>query len=140
MLLLKKSTASTEAGSTFQPSRIELLHSAANAFYAQASLHAQLIHVEWKIEKKRLLKIFIYFILCVCCFLLTLLFSGLLAIILSWDTYYRIYSIIFVISFFLLTTLVSIFQLRKLSNRSCDSFSATRREIASDIALIKSML
>ncbi len=140
MLLLKKSTASTEASSTHQLSKLELLCSAANALFAQASLHTQLIHVEWEIEKKRLLAMLVFFILAVSCFLLTLLFGSLLAIILSWDTYYRIYSIIFVISFFLLTTLVSIFQLRKLSNRSCDSFSATRREIASDIALIKSML
>lgn len=118
----------------------KLLRSAGSAISAQAALHKELIQVEWEEEKDRLSRLLVFALvglLCGICFLFSL---SLLAIALSWDTAYRLH-VLFALP--VIYAIVLLWVWRRIQNLlalSSRTFSATREELAADLALIKSRL
>lgn len=119
---------------------LSLLRSAGGALFAQGALHAQLAHVEWEEEKQRLYQIFVFTLIGFACFICLLVVSSALAIALSWYTPYRIPVFIFLILGYLSALVWAGLRIKVLLELSSKSFAATKREIAADIALIKSAL
>lgn len=119
---------------------IRLLRSAGGALCSQAGLYGQLAKVEWAEEKIRLTKMLLatlagfIFLLCV------LLFLGVLILALSWDTAYRIHSVLGVIAVYAIGMGFAWHKLQGLSALGGQSFAATREEMAADLALIRSKL
>lgn len=119
---------------------LNMLRSAGGALFAQGALHAQLAHVEWEEEKQRLYQIFVFTLIGFACFICLLVVSSALAIALSWYTPYRIPVFIFLILGYLSALVWAGLRIKVLLELSSKSFAATKREIAADIALIKSAL
>jgi len=129
-----------DAGSLNPLQLLNIIRSASGALLAQASLHAQLAQVEWEEEKQRLCKMAIMGILGFAFFLCFLLVLSALVIILAWGTPYRIHVIVSVLIVHLAGLIWTAISLKKLVALGTNSFAATRAEIASDIALLKSAL
>lgn len=140
MDVLTSTHAGTEAGSVNPLQLLNIVRSASGAFFAQASLHAQLAQVEWEEEKQRLAKMFAFTLVGFACFLCLIFFTGALTLAIVWDTHYRIPVFIFLLFCYAGGIVWAGFQLKKLAALSENSFAATRAEIAADVALIKSVL
>jgi uncharacterized membrane protein YqjE len=119
---------------------IRLLRSAGKTLFAQASLHAQLAHVEWEEEKSRLLKMLLAILLGFAGTLCVMVFIGVLVIAYSWETSYRIPASIALIAIYALGIVIAWRRLQSLSELSGQAFAATRAELAMDIAMIRSKL
>lgn len=119
---------------------IRLLRSAGGALCSQAGLYGQLAKVEWEEEKVRLTKMLLVSVAMSIFLLCALLFIGLLVVVLSWDSSYRIHAIVGTIAVYAAGMGFSWQKLKNLSALSGQSFSATREEMATDLALIRSKL
>lgn len=119
---------------------LRLLRSAGSALSGQAALHGQLMRVEWEEEKSRLLQMLAMMILAFICGLCIFIFIGVLALAASWDTAYRVHSLVALIVVYALGVGLAYYKIRQLAARSSQAFIATREELAADIALIKSKL
>ena len=119
---------------------LTMLRSASSALVAQATLHTQLALVEWEEEKERLMQMLIFTLVGFACFLCLLFFIGAFILTLSWDTQFRIPIFILLLICYALATLWAGFRIKALTALGCNTFAATRTEIAADIALIKSVL
>lgn len=117
-----------------------LIRSAGGALVAQASLHGQLAQVEWEEEKNRLIQMLIVTLIGFVCGLCILFFGGALVLAFSWETAYRIHAIFALIAIYGFGILISWYRFQALSALSSQAFSATRQELAADIALIRSKL
>jgi|GEM_PF-434056 len=117
-----------------------LLRSAGSALSAQAALHGQLARVEWAEEKSRLLQMAVMMLLGFTCALCIMIFTGVLVIAFSWDTPYRIHSLIALIAIYATGLGIALHKLQVLAARSSQAFIATREELAADIALLRSKL
>lgn len=140
MDLLKSANPSTDAGSINPLQLLSIVRSASGAFFAQASLHAQLAQVEWEEEKQRLAKMFAFTLIAFACFLCLIFFTGALTLAIVWDTPYRIHVFVFLLFCYAAGIVLAGLQLKKLAALSEKSFAATRAEISADISLIKSVL
>lgn len=119
---------------------IDLLEASGGALFTQAELHAALLKVEWAEEQNRLLKMHLTTLSGFACLLCTLLFSGLLALILSWEGSYRIPVLMMLILLFMAGTGMAWVYFQRLSRQGAKSFAATRKEIAADLAILRSKL
>jgi len=119
---------------------IHVLRSAGDALFDQAMLYVKLLHVEWAEEKKRLLTMFIVMLLGFVCLLCLMIFAGGLVLALSWDTEYRISTLIALMTLYGAGTVLAGFYIQSLAARSSHAFLATREEFAADMALLKSRL
>ncbi len=116
------------------------LRQASKALFSQASLHGQLAQIEWAEEKNRLLKLFVAALCGFACLLCVMLFSGVLVLVLSWKTEYRIPVLILMIAFYGLGAGMAWRHLQYLMTQGDQAFAATREELAADAALFKSKL
>lgn len=132
--------AGKDAGSLNPLQLVGMLRSAGGALITQASLHAQLAQVEWEQEKQRLCKMVLFGIVAFTFFLCFVIAVSAFVIFLSWDTPYFVHTFIGVLIFHLIGLIWTLLGLKKLAALSSQSFAATRAEIASDIALLKSSL
>ena len=121
-------------------SALRIARSAGGALCTQASLYGKLARIEWQEEKNRLLKMFIFGLIGFACMLCVMFFIGLLVVVLSWDSSYRILALSSVIVLYGLGIGIAWQRFQVLSARNKQSFAATREEIATDLALIKSRL
>lgn len=119
---------------------IRLLRSASGALFAQAALYGELAQVEWAEEKNRLRNMLLLTLLGFACLLCALLFAGVLLLVLSWDTGYRIPALLSLIALYALGLGIAWRRFQALSALSSQCFAATREELAADMALIKSKL
>ncbi len=119
---------------------LRILRSAGRALIAQAALHGQLAGVEWAEEKSRLSKLIATALVGSAFMLCILLFAGILVLAVTWDTAYRIPSVIALIAVYGVGAVVAWRRFQALSALGEESFAATREELAADIALIKSKL
>ena len=119
---------------------IRLLRSAGGALCSQAGLYGQLAKVEWAEERRRLSKMLLSTLAVFIFLLCALLFFGVLVLALSWDTAYRIHSIVGLIAMYGIGMGFAWHRLKSLSALSAQSFAATREEMAVDLALIRSKL
>ncbi len=133
-------SSATENASIDPLDVLRILRKAGGAFFTQLSLHGQLAQVEWAEEKNRLAKLILFTLLGFACFLCVILLSVFLVLALSWETPYRIHSLLALIAFYALATGFAWRRFQKLSALSSESFAATREEIAVDIAMLKSKL
>jgi uncharacterized membrane protein YqjE len=119
---------------------INRLRSMAKMMLTRLELHGQLISVEWAEERQRLQQLMtislLGFIFLFCAFL----FIGFLAIALTWDSDYRIHTIIAMLVFYILGFAVCAYRFACLAARSSATFAATREEVAADLALLRSQL
>lgn len=122
------------------PKLMRLLSSAWPALLAQGALHGQLARVEWAEEKQRLLRMLALSLFGLACLLCALLLLNGLALALSWDTAYRIPTLLALIIAHALGAVVAWRHLRRLSARADQAFAATREELAAVITLLKSKL
>ncbi|MFO1388453.1 phage holin family protein [Cellvibrio sp.] len=119
---------------------IKIFRSAKAALFSQAALHLELAQVEWQEEKQRLVKLALAGVLGFIFFLSFVTFASALIIASCWDTPYRIHAFIGVTLLHFLGLVWAVFCVKKFTALSKHSFAATRAEIASDIALLKSAL
>lgn len=109
----------------------------ANAVICQLNLYGQLAGVEWKEEKSRLAGMLISLLLGVTFFFFLLLGLSCMVLMFSWDTQYRNWAMIALVCFYGLGLWFAWYRFRSLDSRSNQAFSATREEIAVDIALLR---
>lgn len=121
-------------------SLLRIFRSASHAIFAQANLHQQLVKVEWEEEKKRLSQLFITSLIGFSCFICLISFLGILVLALSWDTQYRVISILILCSFYGLGLYLAWNRFCKLVSSPEAFFSNTRNELAADFSMIKSKL
>lgn len=108
--------------------------------FTQAALQGQLARVEWAEEKIRLMKMLAFILLGFACVLCFMVFAGVLALVLSWETAYRIQVIIALITVYGIGIGIAWHRLDILSGQGNQAFAATREELAADMALINSKL
>lgn len=113
---------------------------AGGALFAQAALLGQLAWVEWAEEKSRLLKMLNVTLLGFACLLCVMLLAGVLVLLLSWGTAYRIPALTALIVIYGLGAGVAWRRLQALSALGDRSFAATRDELAAGVALLRSQL
>lgn len=129
-----------------EPESIDLLNvlriarSAGGALCTQLSLYGKLAHIEWQEEKNRLFKMLMLGLLGFACTLCFMLYIGLLVLVLSWETNYRILALASLIVINGFGIGIAWYGFQNLSARNKQSFAATREELATDLALIKSRL
>lgn len=116
---------------------IELLDTSGHSLLTQAALHAALVKIEWAEEKNRLLKMHLATLMGLACLLCVMLFAGILVLSLSWDTEYRTLALLALMLVFAAGTGVAAYRFQQHSSRSAQSFAATRREIAADLAALR---
>jgi uncharacterized membrane protein YqjE len=119
---------------------LRIVRSAGGALCTQASLYGKLFRIELQEEKIRLLKMFMLMLIGFACTLCVMLFIGLLVMVLSWETNYRILAITSLIAVYGLGLGIALYRFNALLVRSKQRFAATREELATDLALIKSRL
>ena len=127
--------------STINPLAVlRLVRSAGGAFIAQAALHGQLASIEFAEEKNRILKMTMVTLLGFSSLICLMLFIGISALALSWETVYRIPTIVLMIVLYVMGISLSWNRFQGLADLGGQAFAATREEMAADIALIKSKL
>ena len=119
---------------------INRLRSLAKIVLTRLELHGQLVGVEWAEERQRLQQLMaislLGFIFLICAFL----FIGFLAIAFTWDSHYRMHTIVAMLVFYMLGLAVCVYRFACLAARSSATFAATREEVAADLALLRSQL
>jgi uncharacterized membrane protein YqjE len=119
---------------------IRLLRTAGSAMLVQISLYAALAQVEWAQERNRLQDMVIAGVLGTVSLIGLLLFSGVLALALAWDTAYRIPVAVMLVALHGLGCAFAWYRMKSLSRRSAQSFAVTRCELSADLAAIKAAL
>lgn len=119
-------------------SALRIARSAGGALITQASLYGKLASIEWQEEKSRLLKMLMIGVIGFACTLCFMLFIGLLVLVLSWETNYRILALTSLIAIYGIGIGFAWLRFEELAARNKQSFAATREEFAIDLALLRS--
>jgi uncharacterized membrane protein YqjE len=119
---------------------IQRLRSISKALITQLELHGQLFHIEWELEKNRLQQSLMMVLLGFMCLLGVFVSLSTLVLALTWATEYRIPAIFALIIFYSGGLILCSFRLHKLTAQGISTFSATRKEITEDVALLRSQL
>lgn len=129
----------TAANSSMTPQNaLHLLRMTAAAVATQAQLHFSLVRVELAAEKSRWMKLLATAALGLMCLLCVMLFAGALVIAISWDTPYRLLAIALLVLIYALGVIMAWHQANALMALGLKSFTATRDELAADLALFRS--
>ena len=116
---------------------IRILLLAGGPLVAQAALHGQLARIEWAEQKIRLLKMLVATLLGYASLLCVMLLVGALALAFSWDTEYRIPTVLALIAIHGLGAALAWRKFRALSALGSQAFAATREELAADLAVLR---
>lgn len=119
---------------------LRILRKAGGSLLVQGTLHGQLIRLEWAQEKDRLLKMLLVTLLGFSCLICAMLALGTLALLLSWDTPYRVHVLVALVVLYFGTTWYCWLQFQRLSAASARAFAATRAEIEADIDMLRDSL
>lgn len=119
---------------------IQRLRALAKIVFAQLELHGQLAQVEWAEEKNRLQQMLAAAVLGFVCLLCALLFAGFFAVVLSWETEYRLITLAAIFLLYSAGVGLCVYKIIRLSARGSATFAATREEVAADLALLRSQL
>jgi uncharacterized membrane protein YqjE len=111
-----------------------------NALIAQAGLYIQLAAVEWKEEKIRLTAMLVCLLLGFTFLFCLLLTFSVWALLYSWETPYRFWSLAGLVCVYGLGVGYSGYRFRALGRQSDKAFADTREELAIDIALLRNRL
>lgn len=129
-----------ESGSVTPLDVVRLLRSAGSALLTQAGLHGQLARVEWAAEKSRIARMAAAALIVFIALLCALLMAGVLVLVISWDTSYRVPAAIGLVVFYVACAALAWYRFKALSARSREAFAGTREELAADVDLIRSRL
>ncbi|HWR96489.1 MAG TPA: hypothetical protein VN248_07160 [Arenimonas sp.] len=119
---------------------LRIARSAGGALGVQAGLYGQLARVEWLEEKVRLRNMLLMGLLAFAGTLCLLLFTGIAALALSWETPYRLPTAIALLVIYGAGIGVAWHRLGVLSAAGSQSFAALREELAIDATLLRSRL
>lgn len=106
----------------------------------QLDLYSQLASVEWKEEKSRLTRMLIFLLLGFTFFFCLLFALSSMLLLYSWNTEYRSWAMAALVGLYGLGIWFSWYCFRKLGDRDNQAFSATREELAVDIALLRNII
>ena len=115
------------------------LHSAGDALFSQAALHARLAGVEWALEKSRLWNLLIAVLLGYACLLCLAILLGAVTLALAWGTPYQIPAIIILVAASAGGTRLAWQRVQSLAAQSAQSFIATREALSADLALLRGL-
>ncbi len=119
---------------------LRILRKAGGSLLVQGSLHGQLMRLEWAQEKERVLKMLLVTLLGFSCLICAMLVLGALALLLSWDTAYRIHVLVALAAMYFGTTWYCWWQFQRLSAASPQAFAATRAELDADMEMLRNSL
>jgi uncharacterized membrane protein YqjE len=119
---------------------MNLLRSAGGALVTQATIYGELLGVEWSEEKRRLMKMTGLALAAFACVLCTMLAAGALAVALAWDTAWRLPVAAGLAVLYALGAFIAWQRFQALAAQGERSFSATREELAADLALLRGQL
>jgi uncharacterized membrane protein YqjE len=119
---------------------INRLRSITKIVLTRLELHGQLISVEWAEEKVRLKQMGLLVLLAFIFLFCALLFIGIFAVALSWESEFRNYAAGAVFLLYVLGFGICAFKLKTLAERSAATFAASRDEVEADLALLRSRL
>ena len=119
---------------------LRILRRAGGSLLVQGSLHGQLMRLEWAQEKERVLKMLLVILLGFSCLICAMLVLGALALLLSWDTAYRIHVLVALAAMYFGTTWYCWWQFQRLSAASAQAFAATRAELEADMEMLRNSL
>ena len=129
-----------ESGSLNIFGALQALKLSSAPIFKQLTLHRQLLNIEWEEEKKRLASMFALTLIGFASFICLLIFIGVLALALSWNTEYVIFVAALLCVVYGVIAYIAWWQIMVLANRPYRCFSDTRKELTADIALIASKL
>jgi uncharacterized membrane protein YqjE len=116
---------------------VRMIYAAGGELFTQSELHVELARVEWAEEKIRLLRMLLA-LLCGVVFLTTsLLCASALLMLLTWNTPYRILALVLLVLSHSCGVGIVWWRFHLLAARSVQAFSATRQELAADLALFR---
>ena len=116
------------------------LHAAGGALFTQMTLHGKLMSLEWAAEKNRLLNMLVVILLGIASVICVMLTIAALVLAFSWNTSFRVPSVIGLLAFYLLLLHICWRHFKELSALGSKSFAASRQEIAADIAVFRGKL
>lgn len=119
---------------------LRILRKAGSSLLVQGTLHGQLLRLEWAQEKDRLLKMLLVTLLGFSCLICAMLALGALALLLSWETAYRIHVLVALVVMYFGITWYCWLQFQRLSAASARAFAASRAEIEADIEMLRDSL
>ncbi len=119
---------------------LRIVRTAGGALCTQAGLYGQLARIEWLEEKIRLRSMLLMALLGFASVLCVMLFTGIAALALSWETAYRLPAVIALLLFYAAGMALAWYRLRALSASGSRSFAALREELSIDAALLRSRL
>ncbi|MDO9317814.1 MAG: hypothetical protein Q7V56_06410 [Gammaproteobacteria bacterium] len=97
---------------------LRILRKAGGSLLVQGTLHGQLLRLEWAQEKDRLLKMLLVTLLGFSCLICAMLALGALALLLSWETAYRIHVLVALVVMYFGITWYCWLQFQRLSAAS----------------------
>ena len=119
---------------------LRILRKAGGSLLVQGSLHGQLIRLEWAQEKDRLLKMLLMTLLGFSSLICAMLAVGALALLLSWETAYRIHVMVALVIMYFGITGYAWRQFQRLYAASARTFAATRVELEADLEMLRNSL
>ena len=120
--------------------KIRRLQSAEDALVTQLKLIHQLASVEWAQEKVRIARMAIIGMLTFACVLCLMLTAGMVAMVIAWDTEYRLITGVGLLVAYGICGMALWVALKRKVAQGDNAFSATREEISANIALLRSSL
>jgi uncharacterized membrane protein YqjE len=121
-------------------SAARIVRAAGGALWTQAALHGELARIEWAAEKQRLLRRLSLLAVGFALFACALLALGALALVLAWDTPWRVAVAIALPLVYGSLAAFTAWRLQVDAANSGPAFAATRQELAADLALLRSRL
>jgi uncharacterized membrane protein YqjE len=119
---------------------LRIVRSAGSALLDQASLHGELLGLEWTQEKNRLRSMATALLLVFACLLGVLFALGALLLSLYWDTPYRVPAIAALAALYGLGGALAWRQFQSQAALGAKSFAASRSELAADVQLLRSRI
>ena len=117
---------------------LRMMYAAGGVLAIQSGLHGELARIEWAEEKSRLLQMLLALLFGVVFLIVWLLSGSVLALLLVWNTPYRIPVLALLVIGHGVGVGIAWWRFHLLSERSELAFAATREELAADIALFGS--
>jgi uncharacterized membrane protein YqjE len=119
---------------------VQLLRSAGSALLAQGGLHAELLLLEWGEERQRWRSMLLAVLAGTAFLLCSLLSLGALLVLLSWETPYRLLTLLLLLLTYSLAAGFAWYRFLALAAMGSEAFAVSRDELAADLALLKSRL
>lgn len=119
---------------------VRIARTASGLLIEHAASTAELARLDWELESARLKKFVLGMQLLAVLIGLTLLYAGMLAVAITWNTQYRLYVMTALPLLFAIASWVTWRYLGRLSQQGEDRFAAVRAEVGKTLNLVRSHL